>query len=187
MAVNKNFVVKNGLEVNTNLLVADLDTQTVGIGTTISPHELHVVGGIGATNLNITGVATIANLRITGPSTFVGVTTFTDSVFIQKDLSVNGTINIDAGSGGSIGTDLVIQRHVRAGGIVTFSDSLFVGSGLGQSTGTSGQVLQVAGVSSGAYFGGQVGIGTTNPAGGGAGDVALHVVGDSRFVGLTTF
>ena len=39
MAVNKNFVVKNGLEVNTNLLVADLDTQTVGIGTTISPHE----------------------------------------------------------------------------------------------------------------------------------------------------
>ena len=187
MAVNKNFVVKNGLEVNSNLLVADLDTQTVGIGTTIAPHELHVVGGIGVTNLNVTGVATIANLRITGPSTFVGVTTFTDNVFVQKDLHVNGTINIDAGSGGSIGTDLHIQRHVRAGGIVTFSDSVFVGSGLGQSTGTSGQVLQVAGISSGAYIGGQVGIGTTNPAGGGAGDVALHVVGDSRFVGLTTF
>jgi hypothetical protein len=187
MAVNKNFVVKNGLEVNSNLLVADLDTQTVGIGTTIAPHEFHVVGGIGVTNLNVTGVATIANLRVTGPSTFVGVTTFTDNnVFIDKQLFVNG-ISITGGSGGSIGTDLVVERHVRAGGIVTFSDSLFVGSGLGQSTGTSGQVLQVAGVSSGAYFGGQVGIGTTNPAGGGAGDVALHVVGDSRFVGLTTF
>ena len=187
MAVNKNFVVKNGLEVNSNLLIADLDSQTVGIGTTIAPHELHVVGGIGVTNLNVTGVATIANLRVTGPSTFVGVTTFTDNnVFIDKQLFVNG-ISITGGSGGSIGTDLVVERHVRAGGIVTFSDSLFVGSGLGQSTGTSGQVLQVAGVSSGAYFGGQVGIGTTNPAGGGAGDVALHVVGDSRFVGLTTF
>ena len=187
MAVNKNFVVKNGLEVNTNLLVADLDTQTVGIGTTIAPHELHVIGGIGVTNLLVTGVATIGNLRVTGPSTFIGVSTFVDgNVHIQKSLFVNG-INITGGSGGSIGTDLHIQRHVRAGGIVTFSDSLFVGSGLGQSTGTSGQVLQVAGVSSGAYFGGQVGIGTTNPAGGGAGDVALHVVGDSRFVGLTTF
>ena len=80
MAVNKNFVVKNGLEVNTNLLVADLDTQTVGIGTTIAPHELHVVGGIGVTNLNVTGVATIANLRIGGISTFVGFTTFLGDV-----------------------------------------------------------------------------------------------------------
>ena len=182
MAVNKNFVVKNGLEVNNNLLVADLDTQTVGIGTTIAPHELHVVGGIGVTNLNVTGVATIANLRVTGPSTFVGVTTFTDNnVFIDKNLFVNG-INITGGSGGSIGTDLVIQRHVRAGGIVTFSDSLFVGSGLGQSTGTVGQVFQVAGVSSDAYIGGTLGIGTTNPQ-----DLALHVVGDTRFVGVNTF
>ena len=87
MAVNKNFVVKNGLEVNSNLLVADLDTQTVGIGTTIAPHELHVIGGIGVTNLLVTGVATIANLRVTGPSTFVGVATFTDNdVFISKQL-----------------------------------------------------------------------------------------------------
>jgi len=182
MAVNKNFVVKNGLEVNSNLLIADLDSQTVGIGTTIAPHELHVVGGIGVTNLNVTGVATIANLRVTGPSTFVGVSTFVDgNVFIQKNLFVNG-IDITGGSGGSIGTDLVIQRHVRAGGIVTFSDSLFVGSGLGQSTGTLGQVFQVAGVSSDAYIGGTLGIGTTNPQ-----DLALHVVGDTRFVGVNTF
>ena len=182
MAVNKNFVVKNGLEVNSNLLIADLDSQTVGIGTTIAPHELHVVGGIGVTNLNVTGVATIANLRVTGPSTFVGVSTFVDgNVFIQKNLFVNG-IDITGGSGGSIGTDLVIQRHVRAGGIVTFSDSLFVGSGLGQSTGTVGQVFQVAGVSSDAYIGGTLGIGTTNPQ-----DLALHVVGDTRFVGVNTF
>ena len=45
MAVNKNFVVKNGLEVNDNLLVADVDTQKVGIGTSVSSYQLHVLGG----------------------------------------------------------------------------------------------------------------------------------------------
>ena len=90
MAVNKNFVVKNGLEVNNNLLVADLDAQTVGIGTTIAPHELHVVGGIGVTNLNVTGIATITNLSVTGVSTFVGLATFgpvgiADSIFHDGD------------------------------------------------------------------------------------------------------
>ena len=35
MAVNKNFVVKNGLEVKSNLLVADTATNSVGIGTSV--------------------------------------------------------------------------------------------------------------------------------------------------------
>ena len=34
MAVNKNFVVKNGLEVNTSLIVANAETQKVGIAST---------------------------------------------------------------------------------------------------------------------------------------------------------
>ena len=34
MGVDKNFVVKNGLEVSENLIYADADTQKVGIGTT---------------------------------------------------------------------------------------------------------------------------------------------------------
>ena len=136
MAVNKNFVVKNGLEVNTNLLVADLDTQTVGIGTTISPHELHVVGGIGATNLNITGVATIANLRLSGVTTFVGFTTF------QGDISVGGALTastvtvqdltndrvVFAGTGGELedssnfrfdGSQLILGVGATVGGALT--------------------------------------------------------------------
>ena len=44
MAVNKNFVVKNGLEVKDNLLVADGSTDRVGIGTSVSSYELHVMG-----------------------------------------------------------------------------------------------------------------------------------------------
>ena len=59
MAVNKNFVVKNGLEVSTDLIFADASTEKVGIGSTIPSRELDVIGGIGATNLNLTGVGTI--------------------------------------------------------------------------------------------------------------------------------
>ena len=117
MAVNKNFVVKNGLEVNTNLLVADLDTQTVGIGTTIAPHELHVVGGIGVTNLNVTGVATIANLRIGGISTFVGFTTFLGDVNVGGASTFTGLVDINGG--GQANTfkveDLTDNRVVIAG------------------------------------------------------------------------
>jgi len=82
MAINKNFVIKNGLEVDTNLIVADSAGNKVGIGITNPAYTLHVFGGgtgggIGATALNITGVATINNLSVTGISTFSGGTNFT--------------------------------------------------------------------------------------------------------------
>ena len=58
MAVNKNFVVKNGLEVNTQLILADANTNKVGIGSTGPRFELDVAGGIGATDLYVIGVST---------------------------------------------------------------------------------------------------------------------------------
>jgi enhancing lycopene biosynthesis protein 2 len=62
MAVNKNFVVKNGLEVNTDLIVADTDSNKVGIGTTIPTYQLHVYQGtgIGASSVYVTGISTVA-------------------------------------------------------------------------------------------------------------------------------
>ena len=65
MAIQKNFVVKNGIEVNDNLIFADRDRNTVGIGTTITPEKLQVNGGIGATSLVVTGVGTIPTLKST--------------------------------------------------------------------------------------------------------------------------
>ena len=59
MAVNKNFVVKNGLEVNTKLILADANTNKVGIGSTGPRFELDVAGGIGATDLYVVGVSTV--------------------------------------------------------------------------------------------------------------------------------
>ena len=40
MAVNKNFVVKNGLEVNTDLIIANADLNQVGIATTNPEYTL---------------------------------------------------------------------------------------------------------------------------------------------------
>ena len=86
MAINKNFVIKNGVEVNTNLLVGDSTLNKVGIATTVPGYTLHIGvgggarGGIGATDITVTGIATIgvANstsgaLSVTGISTFDGL------------------------------------------------------------------------------------------------------------------
>ena len=59
MAVNKNFVVKNGLEVNTRLILADANTNKVGIGSTGPRFELDVAGGIGATDSYVIGISTV--------------------------------------------------------------------------------------------------------------------------------
>ena len=62
MAINKNFKVENGLEVNKNLIFADTNSNKVGIVTTDVKYTLHVNGGIGATNLTVTGVSTFNNI-----------------------------------------------------------------------------------------------------------------------------
>jgi len=65
MAFQKNFVVKNGIEVNNTLIFADKTKNTVGIGTTLTPEKLQVNGGIGATSIVLTGVGTLPTLKST--------------------------------------------------------------------------------------------------------------------------
>ena len=61
MAVNKNFVVKNGLEVATNAIVVDAVNKRVGIGSTIPGVELDVRGSFISTNSYTSGVSTVFN------------------------------------------------------------------------------------------------------------------------------
>ena len=75
MAVNKNFVVKNGLEVNDDLILANAVDSMVGIGTSVPYYELHVQGGIGATSLWVAGVSTF-----TSDVSVAGVTTLASAV-----------------------------------------------------------------------------------------------------------
>ena len=58
MAINKNFVIKNGIEVNDNVFIVDPDINKVGINTALPDHTFHVIGGIGVTDATISGVTT---------------------------------------------------------------------------------------------------------------------------------
>ena len=121
MAVNKNFVVKNGLEVNTKLIRADATNNKVGIGTSVPNYELHVNGGIGATDVHVSGMTTILTelnvglggtvLTVLGTGDqFVGINTASPqfrldvrapvstgqtALYVYGDMRVTGDIDLD--------------------------------------------------------------------------------------------
>jgi hypothetical protein len=77
-------------------------------------------------------------------------------------------------------TDTVIvdqNRNLGSIGVATFTGPLLIGGG--SSTGTVSQPLQVLGTN-GAYIGGNLGIGSTNPSS------KLSVIGDATFSGIVT-
>jgi hypothetical protein len=128
MAINKNFVVKNGLEVNQNLILANSTNNRVGIGTSIPQYTLHVLGGIGATDARITGVATVLNqLRVgTGGTIFsviAGPTGFGQSVGVG---TANPAFLLDVRSPVSTGqTALYVQGDARITGDLIVDDLVF--------------------------------------------------------------
>ena len=116
MAVQRNFVVKNGLQVNTSLLFADSSNNRIGIGSTIPSTTLDVIGGIAATHLSLTGISTFTGAvygasghsvlvgsglsvagitTLTGATNVVGASVFTGNIDANGDLDVDGTTNLD--------------------------------------------------------------------------------------------
>ena len=77
MAVNKNFVVKNGLEVDTNTLFVDSANNRVAIGTTVPTASLDVRGKILSDSQVESWVGKFVGIVTAGA---VGVTTLTYSV-----------------------------------------------------------------------------------------------------------
>ena len=123
MAVNKNFVVKNGLEVNDDLILANAVDSMVGIGTSVPYYELHVQGGIGATSLWVAGVSTFTgDVQVSGITTLAsagGITTVGGDLFVGGDLSVVGDVVYDE----------VVGRNLNITGVGTILN-VVVGSGL---------------------------------------------------------
>jgi hypothetical protein len=125
VAVNKNFVVKNGLEVNTKLILADANINKVGIGSTAPKFELDVAGGIGATDMYVLGISTVREIFNVGAggkvlSVIAGaggistskvgigtsnpgfllevrspVSTGQTALYVYGDLRVSGDLNVD--------------------------------------------------------------------------------------------
>ena len=167
MAINKNFVVKNGLEVNTQLIYADADTNNVGIASTQPRVELDVRGGIAASNTTVAGVTTvITELRVgtsgtvftvlgIGNSVGVGTSqpaylldirspgTGTTALYVQGDMRVTGDINLD-----DINLDYAQIGSLLVTGISTFQDYIELEDGLEVTSGiTTTRSLNVIGFS----------------------------------------
>ena len=146
MAVNKNFVVKNGLEVSNALILANATNSRVGIGTSVPQYTLHAFGGIGATTLQVTGVSTfLSDVRISGVTTLSsagGITTTGGELYVGGDLYVLDDIVYDEVTGRNlnitgVGTisrfdvdkDIIVGGASTVSGFSTFSD-VWVGGGL---------------------------------------------------------
>ena len=103
MAVNKNFVVKNGIEVATDVIVVSKDDKTVGIGTSIGEVLLDVRGAIGATHINVSGFATIFHLDATNFNidNLTGTAATVTSITVTNANIINGIVTSITGTSGT--------------------------------------------------------------------------------------
>ena len=153
MALNKNFVVKNGLEVNTNQIFADSATGKVGIGSTLPTVELDVQGAIAATDvvsslLRVTGYSTLPQTTVNDNLTVLGFTTATNELNVlgisslsntrvvgvttfENNVNLDGNVNV-TGFSTFVGLTSVVG-NLKVSGFTTFTDltvsgvSTFVG------------------------------------------------------------
>ncbi len=165
MAVNKNFVVKNGLEVNENLILANADDKRVGIGSTTPTQTLDVKGGIGATDLIVTGFTTLTQDLQVGTSGSIfyvddtnqmvgvgtsapaylldvrsSVSTGQTALYVYGDMRLTGDLNLDDITIDDINaTDLYVSGLSTFIGVSTHTGQAFFGdvqvSGAGTVTG----------------------------------------------------
>ena len=122
-AINKSFVIKNGLEISTDLIIANATTRKVGIGTTVPQYTLHVNGGIGATDAYVSGIATVSNqLRVGTGGTVFTVLGVGNSIGVG---TANPAFLLDVRSPVSTGqTALYVQGDVRITGDLVVEDDL---------------------------------------------------------------
>jgi len=189
MAINKNFVIKNGIEVNDNVFVVDPNENIVGINTALPDHTFHVIGGIGVTDARITGVTTALGDVLVADSTGEDGKAFAVRVSAGNSVGIN-TANprypleiIGPASSGTIAEYVFGDLEVT--GDISVSAANF--SGVTKFTDTTQNTLGNVDTGSVQLDGGlgvakNVTIGAGLSVGG-----QLRVTGDSFFVGVVTF
>ena len=168
MSINKNFVVKNGLQVSDTLVFADAAEGRVGIGTTIPKnHLLHVLGGIGVTDAYVTGIATFGNsisvgpsgtlLNVVGPDNFIGVgtaipeylldvhapiSTGQTALYVHGDARVTGDLILDELNARNVDSDQTSVNFLSVS-----ETSTFTGIGTFESVLYANEGLNASGIS----------------------------------------
>ena len=172
MAVNKNFVVKNGLEVATDVILANATTKNVGIGSTTPEFTLDVRGGIGVTDISISGFATVArDLQVGTSGSVFYVSNSTNNVGVGTSVP-NAAYTLDVRSSVSTGqTALYVYGDMRVTGDLNLDDITLDDASIQNLTVTD--TLEVTGLST---FSSNVDI-----------NAGLDVAGLSTFVGFSTF
>ena len=158
MAVNKNFVVKNGLEVDTNTLFVDSANNRVAIGTTVPTATLDVRGKIltnsqveswvgkfvGIVTAGALGVTTLTYSVGTGSSTKLGranaeelnvtagFTTVQSASATDIIVSSGSTFSKDVniGAAATVGAALTVTGQSKFAEFVRFEKDVTVGSAL---------------------------------------------------------
>ena len=128
MGIDKNFVVKKGLEVGQNLIYANKDTEKIGIGTTTPQYSLDIKGDLALTgelytepeNKTITTLSGIVSA--TSPQLITGINT---SVFRLYDLVYDGVAGFVSQNTTVIGigvSNIQIQpAHTKSSGVSVVS------------------------------------------------------------------
>jgi hypothetical protein len=142
-SVNKNFVVRNGLEVNTDLIYADVDTQRVGIGLSQPLASFHVLGdAIINPNLSVSQTLSAGNVdsssglfgslsagsaNLTGAT--IGNLSVSNSASISNDLTVGDTLTVGkyAGDGSAL---VGIVTQIVAGPGISIDETQVPGKGV---------------------------------------------------------
>ena len=118
MAVNKNFVVKNGLEVGNRLIIADAQDLHVGLGTTAPLTRLDVRGDVRFADDGV----------LVNTVDIAGITTFRKDVVIGVGATV-AKFDIDSGNLGIHSSSPRVALDVRTGAgdtlAATFDNDIF--------------------------------------------------------------
>jgi hypothetical protein len=170
MAIKKAFVIKDGLEVNSDALIVSNQTKNVGIGSTIPRAKLDVSGGFIATDSYVTGISTVINKLNVGSN---------GSVFTV--LGVGGSIGIGTALPGYL---LDIRSPVSTGQTALYvrGDVNITGVVVSSNTSSSSGYASSAGIATYATTSGV----STSVSGGIASVTQLNVSGLSTFSGITT-
>ena len=123
MAVNKNFVVKNGLEVATDVILANATSKNVGIGSTQPTFTLDVRGGIGATDVKVSGFTTLTqDLQVGTSGSVFYVSDSNNNVGVGTSVP-NSAYTLDVRSPVSTGqTALYVYGDMRVTGDINLDD-----------------------------------------------------------------